>query len=161
MAAPRNLVAHLALPRNCREAVVQLLRDQKIKATPGDERPSGRPISAPVAGRPTDTSNGRTPSPNTKRGSFLLATSFGKTVIAANLIARPGVNTLVLVHWRQLLNQSRERLSIFLEVPVTHIRQIVGSKTAPTGTIDVALIQSLSRRGEGGVARGSLSTRVI
>ena len=47
----------------------------------------------------------------------LAATAFGKTVVAAWLIAQRGVNTLVLVHRRQLLDQWVERLSTFLDIP--------------------------------------------
>ena len=42
-------------------------------------------------------------------GVLAATTAFGKTVIAAWLIARRGVNTLVLVHRRQLMDQWVER----------------------------------------------------
>jgi len=47
-------------------------------------------------------------------GVLAATTAFGKTVVAAWLIAQRAVNTLVLVHRRQLLNQWIERLSTFL-----------------------------------------------
>ena len=47
-------------------------------------------------------------------GVLSATTAFGKTVVAAWLIAQRGVNTLVLVHRRQLLEQWVERLSAFL-----------------------------------------------
>ena len=50
-------------------------------------------------------------------GVLSATTAFGKTVIAAWLIAKRGVNTLVLVHRRQLLEQWVERLSSFLDLP--------------------------------------------
>ena len=50
-------------------------------------------------------------------GVLAATTAFGKTVVAAWLIAQRGVNTLVLVHRRQLLDQWVERLSTFLDVP--------------------------------------------
>lgn len=44
-------------------------------------------------------------------------TAFGKTVTAAAMIARQrGLNTLVLVHRRELLKQWQERLQSFLGV---------------------------------------------
>ena len=43
-------------------------------------------------------------------GVLSATTAFGKTVLAAWLIAQRGVNTLVLVHRRQLLEQWVERL---------------------------------------------------
>jgi superfamily II DNA or RNA helicase len=64
------------------------------------------------------------------------------------LIAARRTNTLVLVHRAQLLDQWRERLAAFLELPIERIGQISGGKTKRTGVIDVALIQSLHRKGE-------------
>jgi superfamily II DNA or RNA helicase/very-short-patch-repair endonuclease len=74
-------------------------------------------------------------------------TAFGKTVVAAWLIAQRGVNTLVLVHRRQLQQQWIERLSIFLGMPVGAIGRIGGGRAKPTGLLDVAVIQSLVRNG--------------
>jgi superfamily II DNA or RNA helicase len=47
-------------------------------------------------------------------GILCAPTAFGKTVTAAALIARRGVNTLVLVHRTELLKQWQERLQAFL-----------------------------------------------
>src|SRR5437660_194135 len=52
-------------------------------------------------------------------GVLAATTAFGKTVLAAWLIAKRGVNTLVLVHRQQLLEQWIERLAAFLNVPAT------------------------------------------
>ena len=80
-------------------------------------------------------------------GVLAATTAFGKTVVAAWLIARRGVNTLVLVHRRQLLDQWIERLSTFLDVPAKSIGRIGGGRNRPTGQIDVGIIQSLVRKG--------------
>jgi superfamily II DNA or RNA helicase/very-short-patch-repair endonuclease len=80
-------------------------------------------------------------------GVLAATTAFGKTVIAAWLIAKRGVNTLVLVHRRQLLEQWVDRLSAFLNIPASAIGRIGGGRRKPRGTIDVALIQSLVRKG--------------
>ena len=69
-------------------------------------------------------------------------------MVASRLIAERKVNTLVLVHRRQLLDQWRERLAMFLDIPVKAIGQIVGGKASRTGFIDVALLQSVQRKGE-------------
>ena len=74
-------------------------------------------------------------------------TAFGKTVLAAWLIAARGVNTLVLVHRQQLLEQWVERLSSFLGMPAKAIGRLGGGHKKLTGGIDVALIQSLVRKG--------------
>ena len=80
-------------------------------------------------------------------GVLAATTAFGKTVVAAWLIARRGVNTLVLVHRRQLLDQWVDRLSAFLGLPHASIGRIGGGRNKPTGRIDVAVIQSLVRKG--------------
>ena len=54
-----DLAAHLALPRNCCEEVVHLLRDHKIKVMLRDERTTGRPISARFLGELRTDQNGR------------------------------------------------------------------------------------------------------
>ena len=68
-------------------------------------------------------------------------------VVAASLIARRGVNTLVLVHRRQLLDQWVDRLEAFLDLPPKSIGRIGGGRNASTGIVDVAVIQSLVRKG--------------
>ena len=80
-------------------------------------------------------------------GVLAATTAFGKTVVAAWLIAQRGVSTLVLVHRRQLLDQWIERLSAFLGVPAKSIGRIGGGRSRPTGLLDVAVIQSLVRKG--------------
>jgi superfamily II DNA or RNA helicase len=80
-------------------------------------------------------------------GVLAATTAFGKTVVAAWLIAQRRVNTLVLVHRRQLLDQWVERLSTFLDIPAKSIGRIGGGRNRPTGRIDVAIIQSLVRKG--------------
>ena len=79
-------------------------------------------------------------------GVLAATTAFGKTVVAAWLIAQRGVNTLVLVHRRQLLDQWIERLATFLDLPTNSVGRIGGGRNKPTGLLDVAVIQSLVRR---------------
>ena len=57
------------------------------------------------------------------------------------------MNTLVLVHRRQLLDQWVERLSTFLGLPAKSIGRIGGGRSRATGLIDVAIIQSLVKKG--------------
>jgi superfamily II DNA or RNA helicase len=66
-------------------------------------------------------------------GVLAATTAFGKTVIAAWLIAQRGVNTLVLVHRRQLLDQWIERLATFLDLPTNSVGRIGGGRNKPTG----------------------------
>ncbi len=80
-------------------------------------------------------------------GVLSATTAFGKTVIGAWLIAKRAVNTLVLVHRRQLQEQWIERLSTFLGLPAGSIGRIGGGRRRPTGILDVAIIQSLVHKG--------------
>src|SRR5262249_23718899 len=81
-------------------------------------------------------------------GVLAATTGFGKTVVAAALIAHRRRNTLVLVHRRELLTQWVERLKTFLNVDAKDIGVIGGGRHKPTGIIDIAIIQSLVRKGE-------------
>ncbi len=81
-------------------------------------------------------------------GVLCAPTAFGKTVTAAAIIARRGVNTLVLVHRTELLKQWQARLQAFLGVAKGVVGTIGGGKAKPSGKIDIAVMQSLSRQGE-------------
>ena len=81
-------------------------------------------------------------------GVLCAPTAFGKTITAAAIITRRGVNTLVLVHRTELLKQWQERLQAFLGVGKGVVGTIGGGKAKPTGRIDIAVMQSLSRQGE-------------
>lgn len=81
------------------------------------------------------------------QGILCAPTAFGKTVVGASLIAARAVNTLILVHRRQLMDQWRERLAAFLVLPIENIGQLSGGKTKRNGLIDVAVIQSLQHKG--------------
>jgi len=64
------------------------------------------------------------------------------------MIAERGLNTLILVHRRLLMDQWIERLATFSSLPREAIGVIGGGRRKPKGLIDVALIQSLVRKGE-------------
>jgi len=81
-------------------------------------------------------------------GVLCAPTAFGKTAVAAWLIAKRKVNTLVMVHRQQLLDQWHERLAMFLDLPAKAIGQIGGGKMDRTGCVDIAVIQSLHRKEE-------------
>ena len=82
-----------------------------------------------------------------ENGILCAPTAFGKTVVAANLISTRAVNTLILVHRRQLMDQWRERLAAYFELPIENIGQFGGGKNKRAGLIGVAVIQSLQHKG--------------
>lgn len=73
---------------------------------------------------------------------------FGKTVVAASLIAERKVNTLIIVNSKQLLQQWKEKLLAFLSVDEESIGQFGGGKHKPSYIIDIATMQTLNRKGE-------------
>jgi superfamily II DNA or RNA helicase len=139
---------HIGLPRGCFDGLMELLSDLRVVPVVRDERLPGRPLCATFRGelRPEQKIAADAMLAH-ENGVLSATTAFGKTVIAAWLIAQRGVNTLVLVHRRQLLDQWVERLSSFLDIPATGIGQIGGGRDRANGLLDVALIQSLGRKG--------------
>jgi superfamily II DNA or RNA helicase len=139
---------HLALPRGCLEELLQIRREIKIKTELIDERENGNPISSTFQGilRP-EQQVAADQLLKDDIGVLSASTAFGKTVIGAWLIAQRKVNTLVIVHRRQLMDQWVESLQSFLGLGKKEIGQIGGGKNKITGTVDVAMIQSLVDKG--------------
>lgn len=148
-----NYPQHIALPRGCLDATRALLKDNGIRCNLRDERFGGDPIQASFVGtlRP-DQEQAVSAMLQHDAGVLCAPTAFGKTVTAAAIIARRGVNTLVLVHRTELLKQWKERLQTFLGLDNKAAKGVVGTigggKARPTGQIDIAVMQSLSRQGE-------------
>ncbi|OFW10518.1 MAG: restriction endonuclease subunit R [Acidobacteria bacterium RIFCSPLOWO2_02_FULL_67_36] len=139
---------HIGLPRGCLEDVRLTLSELGVRTTIRDERYAGRALTVAFEGqlRPDQKAAADAMLAH-DTGVLAATTAFGKTVIAAWLIAERGVNTLVLVHRRQLLDQWIERLSAFLGMPAKTIGRIGGGRGRPTGVLDVGIIQSLVRKG--------------
>jgi superfamily II DNA or RNA helicase len=148
IACAEDLPAHIGLPRGCLEDVAVLLSKLKIKPVIRDERHAGKPLDLQFVGslRP-DQEVAAAAMLAHDTGVLAATTAFGKTVIAAWLIAARGVNTLVLVHRQQLLEQWIDRLAAFLNLPAKTIGRLGGGHKKLSGGIDVALIQSLVRKG--------------
>ncbi|MBB5445634.1 MULTISPECIES: TOTE conflict system archaeo-eukaryotic primase domain-containing protein [unclassified Paraburkholderia] len=144
-----NYPQHIALPRGCFEAVAELLAGNGIRCDLNDERFAGTPIDVSFTGTlRLDQEAAVSAMLHHDTGVLCAPTAFGKTVTAAAMIARRGVNTLVLVHRAELLKQWQERLQAFLGVGKGLVGTIGGGKTRPTGVIDIAVMQSVSRQGE-------------
>lgn len=140
---------HIGLPRGCLDEILELCKSFGIKTSIKDERKLGTSIKVSFNGalKPEQEEAVKALF-ESDTGVLAAATAFGKTVVAARLIAERGINTLVLVHRRQLLDQWSVRLSEFLNMESEKIGQIGGGKRQPTGIIDIALIQSLWRKGK-------------
>ena len=81
-----------------------------------------------------------------ENGVIVAPPGFGKTVLGTFLIAQRKCSTLILVHRQPLLEQWRSQIGIFLGQDAKAIGQVGGGKRKLTGQIDVAMIQSLSRK---------------
>ncbi|MGH9222144.1 MAG: TOTE conflict system archaeo-eukaryotic primase domain-containing protein, partial [Vicinamibacterales bacterium] len=139
---------HIGLPRGCLDDLRQTLTDAGVHTVIRDERYAGRPLDVTFRGelRPEQKVAAKAMLAH-ETGVLAATTAFGKTVISASIIAQRGVSTLVLVHRHQLLDQWIERLATFLGIPVKSIGRIGGGRSRPTGLLDVAIIQSLVRKG--------------
>jgi hypothetical protein len=139
---------HIGLPRGCLDDLLELLAELKIVPVVRDERLAGVPLRTTFQGelRPEQRIAANAMLAH-ETGVLAATTAFGKTVVAAWLIAQRGVNALVLVHRRQLLDQWVERLSAFLDLQGTGVGHIGGGRDRANGLLDVALIQSLGRKG--------------
>ena len=139
---------HIALPRGCLDEAVQLLQSHGVKVDVTDKRFQGVPVDVSFKGmlRPLQQ---QAVDALLKHDCGVLSapTGFGKTVIAAWLIAARQTNTLVVVHRRQLMDQWREQLALFFDVSPKTIGQIGGGKQKRTGAIDIGIMQSLNRKG--------------
>lgn len=139
---------YLALPRGCLGDLEELAAAHAIRIDRVDERTPGRPIDVSFRGELSfEQSRAAEALLGHDIGVFVAPPGTGKTVLAAHLVAKRRVNTLVLVHRKPLVDQWVERLSAFLSVARREIGVIGGGKRRPTGGIDVAMIQSLVRKG--------------
>ena len=131
------------------DEAADLLKSLGVQPQIKDERHTGRPLDVTFLGTLHDVQVAAVAAVEPHDTGVLAATTaFGKTVVGARMIAARAVNTLVLVHRRQLVDQWRERLRTFLSVDDKDIGTIGGGKRRPSGRIDIALIQSLVRNGE-------------
>lgn len=144
-----NYPKHIALPRGCLEAAQALLLENGIRCNLIDERTDGQPLDVGFAGTlRQDQVAAVAELLKHDMGILCAPTAFGKTVIAAAMVARRSVNTLILVHRTELLNQWQERLQTFLGAGKETVGAIGGGKNKATGKIDIAVMQSLTRKGE-------------
>lgn len=139
---------YITLPRGCLEDVIRLLEQLEIAYTIRDLRNTGQDIEVPFLGTLTMEQQLAVEALSLyDNGTFSAGTGFGKTVVALAVLARRGVNTLIVVNKKILQEQWLERISTFLSVERSQVGKIGGGKSKPSGMIDVAMIQSLHSKG--------------
>jgi superfamily II DNA or RNA helicase len=156
---------YLCLPRGCDTDLVNMFSALKADIEWVDATCSGRTVDVGFNGQlreeQTDAADSMLEYDN---GVLSATTAFGKTVIGAKLISAKKVNTLILVHTQQLLEQWKERLNQFLtineELPADTVKkrgrkkvrsiigQLGGGKKNLSGIIDIAVMQSLVKGDE-------------
>lgn len=113
---------HIALPRGCVDAALDLLMANGIRPELRDERCRGIPLGTRFLGTLTAEQQAAADALMANDTGVLAATTaFGKTVVACRLIAERDTNTLVLVHRQQLLDQWVARLRAFLDIDADRI----------------------------------------
>ena len=156
---------YLALPRGKWEEIEELLNNANISYKVYDEREKGKKIDVDFIGElykeQQEASNAMLSFDN---GILGAATAFGKTSVGSYLIAKRKVNTLILVHTREIMKNWEEDLEKFLDIneelpsyttPSGKTRKrssIIGtlysSHNSLNGLIDIALLPSLVKNGE-------------
>ena len=113
VACAELLSHHIALPRGCREAMERLPEELGIPLDLRDERNPGRPVGTTFLGSLTPEQQSAADALlEHEFGVLVAAAGFGKTVIAASMIAARRTNTLVLVHRRQLMEQWKREVLV-------------------------------------------------
>ena len=159
---------YLGLPRGCEPELVSVLEKLGIEIQHIDKTYQGRRIDVEFNGQLRDEQSlAFSHLLQNDTGILSGTTAFGKTIVAIKLIAEKKVNTLILVDKVSLLSQWKEKLSEFLivneplpEQPATPakkrgrkkkvslIGQLGSGKNSLSGIVDIAVMQSLSRKGE-------------
>ena len=160
--------AYLGLPRGCEPELVSILVKLGIEIQHIDKTHQGRRIDVEFNGQLRDEQSlALSHLLQNDAGILSGTTAFGKTIVAIKLIAEKKVNTLILVDKVNLLSQWKEKLSEFLIVneplpeqtatpskkrgrkkKVSLIGQLGSGKNSLSGIVDIAVMQSLSRKGE-------------
>lgn len=132
---------YLHIPRGCEDAILDIFKERNIPVSIEDNTQHGIPIKVSFVGELRSEQQDALQNLLCFDNGILSATTaFGKTVIAAALIAKRQINTLVLVHTKALLQQWQQTLCRFLNIDVpqetaSH-RRGRKKQISPVGTLD-------------------------
>jgi superfamily II DNA or RNA helicase len=148
IACAEDLPQYVALPRGCQDELESLLRDYGVSLEVDDQRVGGQPVKFQFQGTLTSAQQAAADTLcEHDIGVFVAPPGVGKTVVGIHIIAARGCSTLILVHRQPLLDQWRAQLSLFLGLEPKQIGQIGAGKKTGNGLLDVAMMQSLVRKG--------------
>ena len=147
IACAEDFPEHVALPRGCVDEAITLFRSLGSTLQIDDQRQDGDSIDHEFRGALTDVQEAAVRAMlNHDVGVLVAPPGVGKTVAGIYLTAKRTRNTLILVHRQPLLDQWIAQLALFLDVDPKTIGRIGGGKSAATGAIDVAMLQSVVRK---------------
>lgn len=152
--------AYIGLPRGKREQLLQLAEQAGIVVRYEDIRNAGRTLSVEfTATLYPEQQKAADAMLQYDMGILQAATAFGKTAVGSYLIAARKVNTLVLVHNREIMKNWVDDLTRFLEfteplpeytTPTgrirkrkSHIGRLFSAHDSVGGLVDVAMLPSL------------------
>ena len=137
-------LTHLKLPRGLHEQVDLAIGAAGSRLAIDDRRPRHDPLPLAFAGTLSPLQETALAAVLANDDGVLVAPpGTGKTVIACATIAARQLPTLVLAHSKPLLEQWRAQLQALLGLSSKQIGQIGGGRRKLTGTVDLAMIQSL------------------
>ena len=149
IACAEEMENHIALPRGCTDEVEKLFNEYGIALSMQDERIEGKPVALTFNGTLTPKQQQAAEALLANDiGVFVAPPGVGKTVIGIYLAAARSRSTLILVHRKPLLEQWIAQVSLFLGLKSSEIGRIGGGRRKPNGKLDVAMIQSLVRKGQ-------------
>ena len=137
---------YLILPRGLLQDIFNILEANKININIDDKRILGMNIDTKFTGILYDYQQIASEAIlKHDIGILWASTAFGKTVVAASIIASRNVSTLIIVNSIQLLEQWEEKLKIFLEINKDNIGRLGGGKKKASNIIDIATMQTLNK----------------
>jgi len=139
---------YLSIPRGCLDDILHLMSEYSIEVDIQDERLSGKKAKFKFSGNLNKQQKiAAAKILKNDIGVAVAPSGIGKTVLAIYTITRRKTNTLIIVHTKPLMEQWRMQLSSFLGINPKDIGQIGGGKNKSNGILDVAMIQTLGRKG--------------
>jgi superfamily II DNA or RNA helicase len=138
---------YIGLPVGCFDGLKTILEHYSITLQVQDEQNHGRPVNFEFSGELRDEQESAAQAILAcPTGILSASTAFGKTVAALRVMAERKVNTIILVHRKQLMDQWAERINQFLGISKKEIGCIGGGKKKRTGIIDIAIMQSMNKK---------------
>lgn len=156
---------YIGLPRGKGEQFYELLKKNNIKYTVSDCRQNGKDIKVTFKGKLREEQQEAADKMlKFDYGILHATTAFGKTAVGAYLVATKKVNTLVLVHNREIMKNWQEDFDKFLDIDeempsyttasgrIRKRKSLIGTLFAGhnsiTGIIDIVMVSSLNTKDE-------------